>query len=566
MQFGSDSAAAASWSIDSLPEEAFLELGIQQCADRMTRAGNAVGIVDPLANILSPDFTAPLWEYEESRIDPFVPGNLHPKQAEALESGKRHRWLFWGNQAGKTTLGAIEVVLLALGRHPTHQYWEPPIVEWASALTWELWENVLLPELLTWIPEDRIVDAPQPYQKSTKRVIKILADNGKISRIEGKSAEQGPAKYQSRRLHAVWFDEEHPEVIYDEVLPRLVRHGGITLTTATPLKGLTWIYDRIYQPWKEGKEEAGSHFCSHAGMADNPGIPSEEIKELTRELRHNPSLLAARLHGRFMRPQGLVVSNFDPVGNTVEIDELTLTTMLARGQLYAGIDFGWWRFAFVLGLVDRAGRMHLIQEIFSTNEVSDERAKQIHELLQDNGAPSYMSIWGDAANPQDIAELNAAFVRIGSNYRVIPVAMENKIRRVGADRIRSLFKRKALWVRRGLAQGQVWRLGRGAGKEGVPVEGSRLLWEINNWAYPKKPDEKHQKDDPDDTTADGADMMSALRYLVMSWWKGPTYETPPPKGAWDPRVLKEEAERLQRGELPPNYRRRSRRRVRRYGT
>lgn len=560
----SASDKGGAWALDALTEDEFLEAGLQRLTDRMTRAGAVEGMVDPLERILSVDFTEPLWEYEGSRIDPLVPGNLHPKQLEAMHARARHRWLFWGNQAGKTTVGAIECALLALGRHP-HQRWDAPVVIWASALTWELWENVLLPELLTWIPDDRIVDAPEPGQKSTKRVIKVLADNGKISRIEGKSAEQGPGKYQSRRLHHVWFDEEHPEAIYDEVLPRLVRHGGTTMTTATPLKGLTWIFDRIYRPWKEGKAEASSHYCSHAGMADNPGIASAEIAEMKKELRHNPSLLAARLDGMFMRPQGLVISNFDPIAHTREIDELSLTTMLARGQLYAGVDFGWWRFAFVLGLVDRAGRMHIIQEMYSTNEVSDQRAQSIHELLQANGAPEYISIWGDAANPQDIAELNAAFVRMGSRYRVIAVGMENKLRKVGADRIRALFERSALFVRRNLARGQVWMLGRGAGKEGTPVEGSRLMWELNNWSYPKKPDEKQQKDDPDDATADGADMMAALRYLVMSWWSAASFEVPPPDGAWDKRVLEAESERLRRGEAPP-ARHSRRRRGRRYGT
>lgn len=544
--------------LELLGPDELIAHGLELAADGITRASDAERI-DPLERILDPEFTERLWEYEGSRIDPLIPGSLHAKQLEALHSPAKHRWLFWGNQVGKSTLGAIDIALLALGRHPVHQHWEPPVTLWASALTWELWENVLLPELLTWIPDDRIIDAPEPYQKSTKRVIKVVADNGKVSRIEGKSAEQGAAKYQSRRLHAVWFDEEHPEAIYDEVLPRLVRHGGITITTATPLKGLTWLYDRIYRPWKEGQPEAAGHYCSHAGIRDNPGIPAEEIESLKLELRHNPALLAARLDGKFMRPQGLVISNFDPIRHTRELGEDALTIALTRGQLYAGIDFGWWRFAFVLGLVDRAGRMTIIRELFSTNEVSDQRAEAIHSLLQSVGAPEFISIWGDAANPQDIAELNAAFVRMGSRYRVIPVGMENKLRKVGADRIRALFERGALFIRRGLADGQVWRLGRGAGRDGTPVEGSRLLWEMNNWAYPKKEDEKQQKDDPDDATADGADMMAALRYLVMSWWSAAGFEVPPADGAWDKRVLKAESERLRRGEpTPPKRRRRAR--------
>ncbi len=49
--------------------------------------------------------------------------------------------------------------------------------------------------------------------------------------------------------------------------------------------------------------------------------------------------------------------------------------------------------------------------------------------------------------------------------------------------------------------------------------GSRFIWEINNWQYPSdETSGKAQKDDPDDHSADGADMMAMIRYLVMFWW------------------------------------------------
>jgi phage terminase large subunit-like protein len=142
--------------------------------------------------------------------------------------------------------------MLCLGRHPL-QKWEPPVHCWASALTWELWENILLPELLTWIPVDRIVSAPPPFKKSTRRDIIIRADNGKLSRITGKAAEQGAERYQSARVHRVWLDEEHPESVWDEMQPRLLRFGGDTIATMTPLKGFTWVYGRVYEPFKTAK-------------------------------------------------------------------------------------------------------------------------------------------------------------------------------------------------------------------------------------------------------------------------------------------------------------------------
>jgi phage terminase large subunit-like protein len=483
----------------------------------------------------------PLWEYEHSHVGTYLPSRLHEKQAEAFHSEAKHTWLFWGNQVGKTTVGAISVAMLALGRHPTRQYWEPGLTIWASALTWELWENILLPELLTWIPPDRIIDAPPPFRQSSKRTIVVRADNGKVSRITGKAAEQGPGRYQSSRLHVFWGDEEHPEPIYDEVLPRLLRNGGISYWTMTPLKGLTWVYSRIYEPWKQNRVERGQHTCSHAGLVDNPSIRPEELESLRRELQHNPSLLAARFYGMFMRPQGLVLP-YDAKKHLETIDASSMLVMRARGQFYGGIDFGAWRFTFLLGLVDRVGRMHILEEYFSQNESLDTRAKAIHDLLVANNVPRLVSIFGDCANPTDIREINEAFERIKSPYRVLPVSMEHKIRKAGVERLENMLNRLSLLFRRGIGSGKVWYLGQGASSDGKPVEGSRLLWELDNWRYPKAPDGKVQKDDPDDASADGGDMMAALRYLVMSWWAKASMPAEAPVDPWAKSTIKAEEE------------------------
>lgn len=477
----------------------------------------SITTVDPLRRLLDPSFTETTWEYEHSQVDPMVPGLLHAKQQDALAATAKHRWLFWGNQAGKTTLGAVDAVLLALGRHPFLQHWPPPITAWASALTWELWENILLPELLTWIPTDRIVSAPPAHQHSTKRHILIRADNGKVSRITGKAAEQGADKYQSARVHMVWLDEEHPETVWDEMQPRLLRHGGITLATMTPLKGMTWVYGRVYEPWKSGRLSPASHWVSHAGLADNPSITPEAIAELTTELRHNPAQLAARLHGHFVRPTGAVLP-FNAASMVVDLGDDQIQRMIRTGAVFGGIDLGLWRFVFLLIVVDQDGRLFLLDEIFSQREDVDTRARKIHQLLTRYRVPESITIRADCADPEGIQELNDALDRLNSPYHIAGVDARNKIIKVGVERIENLMNRSAFFVRRGIGTGSVWRLGMNASRPGKPVEGSRWLWEVNNWQYPKTIEGKIQRDEPDDATADGADCMDATRYVVMTYW------------------------------------------------
>ena len=506
-------------------------------AQRMIQAaqigllGQREGQVDPLKHLLDPSFTDTMWLYELSQTEPYVPGSLHPKQVEALNALARHRLLLWGNQVGKTTLGAVDVALLALGRHP-HQTWEPPVTQWASALTWDLWEQILLPELLTWIPPDRIIDAPEARAKSMKRTILVRADNGSVSRITGKSAEQGAAKYQSARVHQVWLDEEHPEGVWNEMLPRLLRFGGRTLTTATPLLGLTWLYFRLYEGWKNGTEPGV--WVSHAGLADNPSITQDAIDTLTHELASDPAQLQARLYGKFAQPSGIAIK-FDPNTNHFEMDEaFTEKVKEQKWPHVCGIDFGYWRFGFTHLVADPEGRGYVIRELFSQKESLEVRAKRIHAHLSGWDAPPNTRIWGDAANPTDILEINKEFLRLGSPYRVLPVTAENKARAASVTLVNNLFHRRALFVRRGLDEGSVWRLGQNAASDGNPRAGSRLMFEIGQWRYPEPKDGQAQKQARSRDTADGAGLIAALRYMVMSHFRAAKWTEPPaPK---DPNI------------------------------
>lgn len=496
---------------------------------------------DPVRRLLDPAFTDKFWYYENSRIGEQIPGNLHSKQSEALANKAAHRWLFWGNQTGKTSLGAIEMALYALGRHP--QQPDTAFVGWASALSWDLWERVLLPELLTWIPKSRIVDAPEPFTKSTKRDIVVRADNGSLSRITGKSAEQGAAMYQSARVHFVWLDEEHPESIWDEMQPRLLRFGGRTLATMTPLLGMTWVYGRVYEPVKLGQISRDRHWYSHAGIADNPAITPEALAELRAELKNNPSQLAAREHGLFTKPIGAVY-DFTLEKDGIDLEGEALVEFVRTAQCYGGIDLGLNRFAFAWGGVGPDGTLVLIDEVFSQREDADARAKAIDEQLKLYHVKDIL-IYADCADPTELQELNDALARMESKYYVLSVEMKNKRKTHGIARMESLITRKALKMRRTMGRGKTWYCGKNSNSSGRPVLGSRWLWEITNWQYPKTPDGKVQKDEPDDATADGADMMDGTRYLVMQWL-GPVPEFVKPRNKTLAELMAQDIEDMSR--------------------
>lgn len=254
--------------------------------------------------------------------------------------------------------------------------------------------------------------------------------------------------------------------------------------------------------------------CLHLLRAIGPTAFQKECQQLVKK----------KLEGLCLR--------FEESVHQCDMTDDEVTRLVAMGRYFGGIDFGAWRFGFTLWAVDRHGVPTRIDEYFSQNEGLTARARKIHEMCERYGI-SQMVIWGDAANPQDIMEINQAFRRgwdvedtgedgrpalfkVQSRLRVVRVGNENKLRKVAVDRINDALDLNTIRFRR--LTPYTWRLGMNVDSEGTEQEGSRLLYEIDNWSYPKARPGEAQDQDPDDDTADGADMVAAMRYALMSWW------------------------------------------------
>jgi hypothetical protein len=243
------------------------------------------------------------------------------------------------------------------------------------------------------------------------------------------------------------------------------------------------------------------------------------------------------------------------------MDDEAARALVALGGSFAGIDFGAWRFTYQLRATDRAGVPHQVAELFSQNESLERRARCIHAINTHYGVQHKIKIWGDVANQTDIHELNANFKRIGSPYRVMAVASENKVRLTSVERLNELMDRNAIRYRRDVHRyvaripivgaggvalspiAPIWLLGYGAARPGTEMQGSRLQWELKHWKYPIAKEGHAQGQDPDDNTADGADLIAAERYAIMSWWKPPKEEEQEERSAFHPDVLKADHER-----------------------
>lgn len=257
------------------------------------------------------------------------------------------------------------------------------------------------------------------------------------------------------------------------------------------------------------------------------------------------------------RAEGLAL-NFDPLEHYIDLTLEQIKALVQLGSVFAGVDFQAWRFGFLLFGADVAGVPIRIGEIFSQREELSVRARRMHDLCELLGAVKgdrlivpHLPIWGDSANPQDIMEINAAFKRgwekdgrhVTSPLRVVGVGRDGKLRKSAVQKINDALGARALrYVRvlpRVSREDDHWLLRYHAGSSGTPMRGSRCIWELEHWAYPVPPEGKVDlKEDPDDHTADGADMMAAQRYALMSWWKPGKDRNEAEVSAFSPEMLK----------------------------
>ncbi len=240
---------------------------------------------------------------------------IHLKQLKFHKNKARNRWIFGGNRTGKTECGAVECVWLLRGIHPYKKN-KPDICGWAVSLSREVQREVAQSKILSYLKSDWIENIVMVSGKASAAkygiIDYILIKNvfGGVSKLVFKSCDQGREKFQGTSLDFVWFDEEPPEDIYDECRMRVLDRCGLIFGTMTPLKGLSYIYEKIYLSQDEDT------WCLSMEWADNPFLDRKEIKRLSSIL--SQSELESRRYGKFTDNFGLVYPEFDPDVHIIE--------------------------------------------------------------------------------------------------------------------------------------------------------------------------------------------------------------------------------------------------------
>lgn len=246
---------------------------------------------------------------EAAEVNPLLFFEPHEKQAHFLSAKPRFKWMLGGNQSGKTTVCTIDDLIQAVDEDclPDHlkayKKWQPPFKWRVIAPDYDLIEQVVHEAFKKWCPLSQLVgnNWDDAYDKQ-RRVLRFK--NG--SRCQFKTYGQDAWTHGGVTLHRVRFDEEPPQDIYNENMPRIMAEEGDVLIAMTPVQGLTWMYDHFWIPWERG--DLKDSFVQTVDMDDN-FILSDDTKAVTLS-GYSLEEREGRKTGRFIHFHGLVYESF----------------------------------------------------------------------------------------------------------------------------------------------------------------------------------------------------------------------------------------------------------------
>jgi len=367
---------------------------------------------------------------------------VHQKQQLFFDDKARNRWIFGGNRTGKTHAGAVEAVRWLL---------EKNCEGWVISVSTRVQRDVAQRKVLALLDEaeakyDCVMHSGRA-DNPVRGIIDFLVikkDNGHESRLGFRNAEQGREKFQGTKLDFVWFDEEPDEEIYDECIMRTMGVEGAGIWgTMTPLRGRTWLYERIFL--QSDKSEISVHQWS---WEDNPFISKEEIGRM--EKNFSTDILESRKFGRFSEGSGLVFSEFEDsnivrLSNSVAEGGSDLETpcyRFASGFVYTGIaiDPGYTNPTAVLWIgIDGDENIFVIDEYKQSKTTVEQIVKVINTKSKNLGIP-VRNVFIDSAAAADSF---GSLASVANQFRLHGIDVNTNVNKSvleGIHRMKALFK------------------------------------------------------------------------------------------------------------------------------
>lgn len=303
----------------------------------------------------------------------------HAKQVdfhEAIE--KRVRLYIGGNRSGKSTAGIVEDIWWLTKRHPHRSFVDRPIagrivgVDFNNGI-----KKILLPMLSQWIPPSELKGGSWTDSYNAGERVLYL-DNGSF--VEFMSYDQDLDKFAGTSRDFIHYDEEPPRDIYTECQMRLIDRKGSCWLTMTPVEGMTWVFDDLYEKGVDGHPRIA---VIEVGTEENPYLDQEEVDSVMDDLDDDER--KARKEGKFVSMGGLVYKNFNRKIHVIPaVDPLKLVGK--EFKHYMSLDHGFnnptsahWH------AVNRANKVITFDEHYERERIVEYHAKVIHERNATHG-------------------------------------------------------------------------------------------------------------------------------------------------------------------------------------
>ncbi len=222
-----------------------------------------------------------------------------------------------GNRSGKSDAAAWRAANFTVWGKPAPPYVGSQLIQtpnngWIISVDYPSSKEIMEPKFFRMVPPWRI-----DHWDKDDRIVDIWHPGNKIGKVGFKSADSGREKFQGADKHWEHLDEEIKEEIFTESRLRLAANSKLFIwMTLTPLKGMTWVYDKFFKPYyEEAKPTEIVEIIYPWSIYDNKdNLDADEIKRLETELTEYEKLV--RLYGKFLPSGG------QPVFDIVKLFEL----------------------------------------------------------------------------------------------------------------------------------------------------------------------------------------------------------------------------------------------------
>jgi Terminase large subunit, T4likevirus-type, N-terminal len=438
------------------------------------------------------------------------------------------RAFFGGNRSGKTTACMVDSLLQACDRDvvPAHllpfKRWDAPF--YCRVVTPDLGftMDVVQQKIREWCPRSQLQGGS--FDRAYEKVLRTLRfKNG--SWFQFFSNDQDLDKFGGAALHRIVYDEEPRQDIRRECLMRLIDFGGEELFGMTPLNGMSWVYDEIYEPWERGA--LGDDRVIVADMDDNPHL---DEKTKVRVLASMPlEERRARKSGRFVSFAGLIYPQFStqrhvvPSQTALPADDQG-STVPPGVEVFAGVDPG---YRHMCGVVFCYLDANDILTVFDEIAAEQRTVKQVCQEIDRRCTrwrvrPSWFVI--DPASRNKSGQTGRSDQQEFADNGVVTIPGQNAVG-AGINRVQERLEADRLRV---AAHCDVLR-----------GEFKRYRWSKESARKEDQSPEKPVKKDDH--------LLDALRYVVMQRPLRPDRELVAPTETMKDRLLRESLKRLRRG-------------------